>query len=91
MLALHIGLQRTAGIMLDVCVRACVCVCVSRRALDEDTRNFHAWNYRQFLVKRMNRPLDLELQYSEDKVRVCVCVCACVCVCVCVLGGGGAI
>jgi hypothetical protein len=42
---------------------ACRC-----RALDADSRNFHAWSYRQFLVRRAGWPLAQELQYSEDKV-----------------------
>jgi len=40
------------------------------RALDADERNFHAWNYRQFIVRLMKRPLSEELLYSEEKVCV---------------------
>lgn len=40
----------------------------SCRALELDERNFHAWNYRQFIVKLMGRSLTDELQYAEDKV-----------------------
>ena len=38
------------------------------RALEQDERNFHAWNYRQFVVKLLGRGPQNELEYSEEKI-----------------------
>jgi hypothetical protein len=43
---------------------------IMHSALDADERNFHAWHYRQFVVRLMKRPLQEELLYSEDRVGV---------------------
>lgn len=37
-------------------------------ALAVDNRNFHAWNYRQFLVKLMDLPTEGELNYSTSLI-----------------------
>ena len=39
-----------------------------RRALEQDERTFHAWNYRQFVVKMLGRSPQEELAYAEEKV-----------------------
>lgn len=38
------------------------------QALDADERNFHAWGYRQYIVKLLGTPVEEELCYSEEKV-----------------------
>jgi hypothetical protein len=51
--------------------------CATCRALDADTRNFHAWHYRQFVVQLLGLPAEEELMYSEEKVGGCWGLCCC--------------
>lgn len=43
-------------------------MCRPLQALDADERNFHAWGYRQFIVKLRGTPAEEELAYSEEKI-----------------------
>lgn len=65
------------GTCVHMLLCVCMCVCLTGpppplspapRALSQDPRNFHAWNYRQFVVRLMGRPLEQELRYAEDMV-----------------------
>jgi hypothetical protein len=40
----------------------------TRSALVADGRNFHAWNYRQFIVKLTGTPPEQELRYTAERI-----------------------
>jgi len=53
-------------LLLLLLALALVLLCCS--ALSVDSRNFHAWNYRQFIVKLMGLPTEGELTYSTSLI-----------------------
>lgn len=76
-LLLPIAATLVYSVQLTCCLThscgGCECVvmllaCAACRALDADTRNFHAWHYRQFVVQLLGLPAEDELMYSEEKV-----------------------
>lgn len=55
----------TVMVALGCCRDWCVCAPVyMRSALSVDSRNFHAWNYRQFVAKLLGVPSEAELAYT---------------------------
>lgn len=39
-----------------------------QKKLEEDCRNFHAWNYRRFLVKTANQSPEEEFKFCQEKI-----------------------
>jgi len=65
--AVEIAASAAALLVMHHTILSCT-ACVDR-ALSLDNRNFHAWNYRQFIVKLLRVPTDSELGVQQQPHR----------------------